>query len=43
MLYSYNSLRLWLSWIEHQTTNLGVGRSNRSRRTNKNEGLDLIV
>ena len=20
----------WLSWIEHQTTNLGVGRSNRS-------------
>jgi hypothetical protein len=24
--------RSWLSWMEHHTTNLGVGRSNRSGR-----------
>ena len=28
-------MRRWLSWIEHQTTNLGVGSSNLSRRAKK--------
>ena len=26
-------VRLWLSWIEHQTTNLGVAGSNPASRT----------
>jgi hypothetical protein len=32
-----------LSWIEHQTTNLGVGRSNRSGRASKIRHLQKIT